>query len=918
MRTFKSSVILSLCLAFFVDAQKSTLSSVQRKTNLAGANNGFIIEVEAASVSSIIGTRSAHETVYDHLNSRGVDFDILSEFNTPDIFVGASVSLKDAADVEKLRDAPGVTAVRPIVRVPRPVPLKSEVVSDASDKKVPADTFSTHRMTGVDKLHAEGYFGKDVTIGILDTGIDYTHPALGGKFGPGNLVIGGYDFVGDAYDGSNAPVPDSDPLDQCAGHGTHVAGIIAAQPNNPLNITGVAPKASLNAYRIFGCEGSVNDDVIVNALLKGFGDGNDILTLSLGGSDGWTESSSSVVASRIAKAGKIVTIAAGNAGASGGWYTSSPGNGLDVISVSSIDNIVIPIQTATLAGASVPHDPIYYYQNDPLKVTDTRPIYLVSNDSTVANDACDPLPDTTPDLAGYVVVVRRGTCAFTQKLDNVVAKGATAVLVYNNAAGFLSASFGDAYAKFPVAIILASDGEFFVDEFNKGSKLTLTFPQEGGNADYPDEHGGLVSDFTSYGPSNDMYFKPAVAAPGGNIPSTWPTTLGSYAVLSGTSMATPFAAGVAGLLFEARGKEYQVGIDARSLFESTAAPVLAEPAGTVLQTLSQQGAGLVDAYQVIHSEITVSPTELLLNDTANFKGEHKIVLTNKSKQTKKIFVKHVPAGTASTFQQDSIHAALGPVPLTESYASVDLSTKSITLGPGKTTNVFVTITPPSADASVVPVYSGFIEFETKGQTLRSSYVGLVGNLKDRPVLDATEYYFGIPIPTLLDASGNVQNGTGAYTLEGTDFPTLLWRNAFGTPHLRADLVSADIDFKATYPKADASRRAFSVGFAESISGSFDDVPTVGPLLEQFYQPRNDEDETNGSPYNTLALSQGTFLNGTAIPAGSYKILLRTLHVTGEKGNEKDYESFLSVPFSVKGGNATAPTSSAAPTASASP
>ena len=52
--------------------------------------------------------------------------------------------------------------------------------------------------------------------------------------------------------------------------------------------------------------------VIVEALLRGVADGQDILTLSLGGPDGWTESSSSVVASRIAASGKVVTIAAGN------------------------------------------------------------------------------------------------------------------------------------------------------------------------------------------------------------------------------------------------------------------------------------------------------------------------------------------------------------------------------------------------------------------------------------------------------------------------------------------------------------------------------------------------------------------------------------------------------------------------------
>lgn len=48
----------------------------------------------------------------------------------------------------------------------------------------------------------------------IDSGIDYTHLSLGGGFGPGFKVAGGYDFVGDDYDGSNTPVQDSDPLDQ--------------------------------------------------------------------------------------------------------------------------------------------------------------------------------------------------------------------------------------------------------------------------------------------------------------------------------------------------------------------------------------------------------------------------------------------------------------------------------------------------------------------------------------------------------------------------------------------------------------------------------------------------------------------------------------------------------------------------------
>lgn len=132
--------------------------------------------------------------------------------------------------------------------------------------------------------------------------------------------------------------------------------------------------------------------------------------MSLGGPDGWTEGSASVVSSRIASTGKIVTIAAGNDGGKGAFYTSGPGNAIDAISVASLDNTVIPLQNATVHG--VAHDPITYFDTFPLPITATLPIFATSTDTTVADDACDPLPDSTPDLSKFLVVVRRGTCTF--------------------------------------------------------------------------------------------------------------------------------------------------------------------------------------------------------------------------------------------------------------------------------------------------------------------------------------------------------------------------------------------------------------------------------------------------------------------------------------------------------------------------
>ena len=73
----------------------------------------------------------------------------------------------------------------------------------------------------------------------------------------------------------------------------------------------MAYDASLASYRVFGCSGTTPDDIIVDALLRAYSEGADILTLSLGGPSGWPESASSVVASRIADKGRVVTIAAG-------------------------------------------------------------------------------------------------------------------------------------------------------------------------------------------------------------------------------------------------------------------------------------------------------------------------------------------------------------------------------------------------------------------------------------------------------------------------------------------------------------------------------------------------------------------------------------------------------------------------------
>ena len=109
--------------------------------------------------------------------------------------------------------------------------------------------------------------GKGVVVAILDTGVDYTHPDLGGTIGPDQKVIGGFDFVDD----------DGDPLDM-DGHGTAVAGIIGANGQ----IKGIAPEVSILAYRVVDRMGNVKSTDLLRALEKASQNGADVINLSLG------------------------------------------------------------------------------------------------------------------------------------------------------------------------------------------------------------------------------------------------------------------------------------------------------------------------------------------------------------------------------------------------------------------------------------------------------------------------------------------------------------------------------------------------------------------------------------------------------------------------------------------------------------
>ncbi|RAL59204.1 hypothetical protein DID88_006659 [Monilinia fructigena] len=455
------------------------------------------------------------------------------------------------------------------------------------------DTLTSHIMTGVDKLHKEGLDGSGLKIAIVDSGIDYTLPALGGGFGPGYKVAFGTDLVGDDYIGTNTPVPDDDPMD-CYGHGTHVAGIIAAS-NDPY-VLGVAPNATLGIYKVFGCQdGTVANDVLISAFTMAHNDGADIISASLGFPNGWPEEPFSAAVGAIVAAGTPCILAAGNDGSDGVFYASSASAGKDVTSVGAVENTRLP-QVLNKGFYSIDNGSQIDF-GEALTWGSfgniSLPIWADNYDTSVVDDGCSSF---NTSLTGKIALIRRGTCTFDTKVSNAIAAGATYVMFYNNAPGTIQANVFN-FECDGAGMVDPETGATWIEALASGKQVVFIIQHQ-------PTFGNLVS------------------APGGDILSTYLSAAGSYAVLSGTSMATPFIAGVAGLLIQSRGGKALSPKEINAALSSTATPLnyndASATAYSYLTSVAQQGAGLVNAYAVIHANLTLSEYNLPLNDTTNF------------------------------------------------------------------------------------------------------------------------------------------------------------------------------------------------------------------------------------------------------------------------------------------------------------
>lgn len=680
----------------------------------------------------------AQKSVRDELGRRRIR--ALSSANLLLNAVFVQASKEQAAE---LLSIPGVRRVAPVARLrlklDRAVPLVN----------APA---AWNRLGGV------GNAGAGVKIGIIDTGIEQTHAAfqdssLAVPAGfpkcqgsdcafTSNKVIVARSYVRQLAAGSSPnPAADSRPDDYSprdrVGHGTALAMIAAGGTNSgPLaTITGMAPKAYLGNYKIFGSPGVIDyssGEVMIAALEDALNDGMDVVVLSLGSpalsgpldagrACGVSSSTAcdpeALAVENAVRAGMLVVAAAGNEGDTGLELPTmntidSPGDAPSAIAVGATTNSHTFVSSVYVNGNSVPSSLQRlntYFSDGPLP---SAPVTAPLRDvTTPGNDGllCTSVLPTS--LAGSIALIQRGTCTFLQKVTNAQNAGAVGVVVYNSSGSQgIIVPGGLAGTAIPTAGLSNADGVTLKSFLASHSGTSVTLDASPFALDVAVFN--TVADFSSQGPAvGSGTIKPDMVAVGTDLylaaqrfdPNGVLYSPSGYTVTQGTSFSAPMVAGAAALV-----KQSNPALTAgqlKSMLVNTASPRVTDSFG-ITATVAAMGAGKLDAGSAVASNVTVEPATISFG-----------ILTSTTVQPQVLQIKNTGSSAVSLTFSVTPRS-------TDPNAQVQLDKTSLSLGPGASGALTATLSGRFPDPGF---YEGVVSIQGGAVPLRVPYLYIAGD-----------------------------------------------------------------------------------------------------------------------------------------------------------------------------------------------
>lgn len=521
-------------------------------------SNGKLNPNSAAAKKYLGYLKTGHSAFAKWLQANVPSAKITSEYFT--VLNGVAVSLNGAA-IGKLRENADVLVVE-YNALYRPTMSESYKLIDAVD----AWTAAGGRTEA----------GRGVKVGIIDSGIDSSHPffdetgftspdgfpkcdaqdSASGRADSDCKYVTEKVIVAKVFNNKlNQSGFDANPTPGVGDHGTHVSGTVAGVVGKTAvvngvqidDMSGIAPAAWLGNYNVFpGTVENARSEDILNAVEAAVLDGMDVLNLSLGGGYHGNNDLLAKGLDTAVAAGVVVVTSAGNEGP-GPFTIGSPGRARDIITVGASTNqhfvgqpvswITGPDGSTTTVGAAV--------GDFPALTGSTFELVVALKDGAL-DDACLGLPAAS-GTSPQAVLVTRGTCSFSTKVRAAKAAGYDAVLVRNNVAGDPTAMGTDGLGNddLPAVMLSRADGDDLRTTAPSHVSATATF------SEFLTDNGDILAGFSSQGPTLiDYAIKPDLTSVGVNVLSSVAGggAAGNWAFFSGTSMSSPHVTGSAAVL----------------------------------------------------------------------------------------------------------------------------------------------------------------------------------------------------------------------------------------------------------------------------------------------------------------------------------------------------------------------------------